>query len=342
MDKQKNKRLPAQWESQEFVQLVFPHKDTDWNRYLDEAIDTFVNIAVAIQKFQKCLIVAKNLTYVKSLFKNKNNLTFVTIDSDDTWSRDFGGITIEENNKQIVLNFSFNAWGKKFPYKKDDKITTQLKLKGLLKQYSHKTIPFVLEGGAIDSDGEGVVMTTTKCMMEKNRNPRLTQNTIDKKLKEYLGAQKILWLNSGELVGDDTDSHIDTLARFCPNNIIVYQSCDDKTDEHYEVLKNMEKELHNFTNINGLNYKLVALPWISAKYDGNDRLPATYVNFLIINGAVLVPTYKDKNDEVVLDIFKTIFPKRDVLGIDCTTLIRQHGSLHCVTMQYPKIKDKKV
>ncbi|MEA3383913.1 MAG: agmatine deiminase family protein [Campylobacterota bacterium] len=334
-------RLPAEWEDQEFVQLVFPHKETDWNEYLDDAINTFVEIAKNIIKYQKCLIVTSSLAYTKSLFetnKNKKNLTFVRIPSDDTWSRDFGGITVQQNNKNTILDFSFNAWGKKFPYKKDDKITKQLKLKGLLKAYSHKTIPFVLEGGAIESDGDGVVMTTTECLMEKNRNPRLTKNTIEKKLMEYLGARKILWLNSGALVGDDTDSHIDTLARFCPNNTIVYQSCDDEKDEHYEILKKMKNELKTFRNSKGLPYTLIALPWINAKWDEDDRLPATYANFLIINGAVLVPTYQDKNDKKAFDIFKTIFPKRDIIGIDCTTLIKQHGSLHCVTMQYPKIK----
>lgn len=330
--------LPAEWAKQEFIQLVFPHKDTDWNEYLDEAMITFVNIAKVISKYQKCLIVAKNLIYVRSLFQNKKNLTFVKIDNDDTWSRDFGGITVEYNNDLIVLDFLFNAWGKKFSYKLDDQMTKQLKLKGLLKSYKHKSIPFVLEGGAIESNGKGIILTTSKCLMEKNRNPRLTQSTIEKKLVEYLGAKKILWLNSGYLEGDDTDSHIDTLARFVNEDTIVFQSCDDKSDVHYEELQNMEKELLNFTQLNGNKFKVIALPWIEAKYDEEDRLPATYANFLIINGAVLVPTYDDKNDGEALDIFKKLFPKRDIIGVDCQTLIRQHGSLHCVTMQYPALK----
>ena len=332
------RRLPAEWENQEFIQLVFPHKDTDWNDYLDEAIDTFVNIAKIIQKYQKVLIVAKNLIYIKSLFKNKKNLIFVKIDSNDTWSRDFGGITIEEHNKNIILDFTFNAWGKKFPYKLDNLITKQLKLKGLLKEYNHLTIPFVLEGGAIESDGAGVLMTTTQCLMEKNRNKFYSQQTIDKKLKEFFGMSKILWLNSGTLDGDDTDSHIDTLARFCPNNTIVYQTCDDKDDINYLPLQSMEKELRTFTNTQGQSYKLITLPHIEPKYYDDERLPATYANFLIINGAVLVPTYNDTNDIKALEIFKSIFPKRDIIGVDCSVLIRQHGSLHCISMQYPKIK----
>lgn len=332
-------RLLAEWEQQEFVQLVFPHENTDWNEYLDDAIDTFVNIAKAIQKYQKVLIVSKNLEQIKKKFPKKKNLTFITLDSDDTWSRDFGGITIEHNNQLFIEDFTFNAWGEKFEYKKDNQITRKLKLKGIFKGYSHKSIPFVLEGGAIESNGDGIIMTTTKCLLEENRNPKLTQKQIEKKLLQYFGAKKVLWLNRGALEGDDTDSHIDTLARFISNDTIMYQTCDDKNDSHFEELKKMEEELKSFKQLDGKPFKLIALPWIEAKRDEEDRLPATYANFLIINGAVLVPTYQDKNDEEALKIFKKAFSKRDIIGIDCSTLIRQHGSLHCVTMQYPALKD---
>ena len=333
-------RLPAEWEEQEFVQIVFPHKDTDWSGYLDEAIDNFVQITLNISKYQKCLVVSKNLTHIKSLLsknKNKKNITFVRIESDDTWSRDFGGITIKNGNTSTILDFKFNAWGKKFPFKLDNQITTKLKLKGLFKGYTHKSISFVLEGGAIESDGEGVIMTTSACLLNKNRNKFLTKSSIEKQLILELGAKKILWLNSGALIGDDTDSHIDTLARFVSDDTIVYQSCDDKNDEHYIELKKMEEELKTFTNLKGIAYKLIPLPWIEAKYFEDERLPATYANFLIINNAVLVPTYNDKNDNNALNIFKKLFPKREIIGIDCSTLIKQHGSLHCVTMQYPKV-----
>jgi len=274
--------------------------------------------------------------YIKSLFPNKKNLTFVKINSDDTWSRDFGGITVNDNGKLTVLDFQYNAWGKKFPYKLDNEITKQLKIKGLLKKYTHKSISFVLEGGAIESNGDGILLTTTKCLMEENRNPLLSIHIIEKRLMEYFGCKKVLWLNHGYLEGDDTDSHIDTLARFVNTDTIVYQSCDDKNDVHYRELQKMEKELKSFKQPNGQAFNLVALPWIEAKYNENERLPATYANFLIINRAVLVPTYQDKNDEKALKMLQELFPKRDIVGIDCQTLIRQHGSLHCVTMQYPK------
>jgi agmatine deiminase len=338
VDNKYTTRLPAEWEDQEFVQLVFPHEGTDWNEYLDDAVDTFVNIAKTIAKYQKVLIVAKNLNDVKSYFDKKKNITFVKIDSNDTWSRDFGGITVEQKNKNFILDFSFNAWGKKFEYKLDNSITRKLKLKGLLKGYGHQSINFVLEGGAIESTGDGVLMTTSACLLEKNRNPRLTKKTIETKLIQFFGLKKVLWLDHGYLAGDDTDSHIDTLARFVSNDTIVYQSCDDESDEHFNELKKMEEQLKRFKTLSGKSFKLIPLPWIEAKYDGEDRLPATYANFLIINGAVLVPTYNDKNDNKALEVFKKLFPKRDIIGIDCSTLISQHGSLHCVTMQYPKIK----
>ena len=332
-----NTLLPAQWEDQEFVQITFPHKKTDWIEYFDDAINTFLNITKAIQKYQKVLIIANELSFVKSLFKNKKNLTFVKIDSNDTWSRDFGGITVKNNDTYTVLDFKFNAWGKKFKYKKDNNITKSLKLKGLLKQYKHKSINFVLEGGSIDSNGTGIIMTTSKCLLEKNRNPHLNKNSIEKVLIETLGAKKILWLNSGLLKGDDTDSHIDTLARFVNENTIVYQTCTDKNDDNYNSLKLMQNELKSFTNLKEQKFNLIALPSIKKIIYENEQLPATYANFLIINNAVLVPIYNDKNDTIALDIFKKIFPKRDIVGINCTTLIKQHGSLHCVTMQYPKV-----
>lgn len=336
----KIKRLPAEWEEQAFVQLVFPHQKTDWAPYLEDAIVNFVNIAKAIQQFQPCLIVAQNLKEVKALFEDKTNLMFVKLKNNDTWSRDFGGITIQEGKKSTILNFSFNAWGGKFAFNEDNQITQKLYKKGFFEGYGLKTYNFVLEGGAIESDGNGVIMTTSNCLLEPNRNPQFSKKEITRTLKEYLGAQKVLWLDHGFLAGDDTDAHIDTLARFANENTIIYQGCDDKNDEHYKAFKKMKKQLQTFKNVDGKPYKLVELPWIEAKIFDEERLPATYANFLIINGAVLVPTYNDKNDEKALAVFKEVFKKEKIIPIDCSTLIKQHGSLHCVTMQYPTLKGK--
>ena len=329
--------LPAEWEKQEFVQIVFPHEQTDWSDYLDESINTFVNITKNISQYQKCLVVAKNIEHIKSYFPRNENLVFVKLDSNDTWSRDFGGITINRNGSLTILDFEFNAWGRKFEYSLDNQITKQLYLNGLLDKYKYESIPFVLEGGAIESNGEGIILTTSKCLLEKNRNPQLSQKDIEQQLIKFLGAKKVLWLNSGFLAGDDTDSHIDTLARFVSTDTIVYQSCDDTSDIHFLELQQMKKELSLFKQLNGEPFKLVALPWIKAKYYEGERLPATYANFLIINDAVLVPTYDDENDNEAINILKNLFPKRKIIGIDCNVLIKQHGSLHCVTMQYPSV-----
>ena len=330
------RRMPAEWEEQEFIQLIFPHSKTDWSDYLEDALNTFVEIAATIAKYQKCLIVAPDTNFIKTLFTDTKNLTFVELQSNDTWSRDFGGITVETEGKSTILDFTFNAWGGKFRYDLDNKISKGLNALGIFKGYDFKTIDFVLEGGAIESDGEGTIMTTSNCLLEENRNPHLTKEQIEQNLKLYLGAKKVLWLENGYLIGDDTDSHIDTLARFADKNTILYQSCDDEKDEHYEILKKMEEDLKGFSNTQNRPYDLVALPWISPKFNDKERLPATYANFLIINGAVLVPTYNDKSDTKALKTFKKVFPDLDIIGIDCSTLIKQHGSLHCITMQYPK------
>ena len=328
-------RLLGEWEEQEFVQLVFPHKETDWIEYLDEAIDTFINIAKTISKYQKVLVVAPKLKDIKQRLKSKN-IIFVNLKSNDTWSRDFGGISVRYGKDIKILNFKFNGWGKKYPYELDNQITKKLKFKGVFKGYLHQDISFVLEGGSIDTNGNGILLTTKRCLLEKNRNPKLKQKQIEQKLKSLLGIKKILWLENGALIGDDTDSHIDTLARFVNSNTIVYQTA-SKDSKNYTQLKKMEKELKKFTNLENKPSNLIPLPHIEDKYFQDELLPATYVNFLIINGAVLVPMYNDKNDKKALKIFQKLFTKRDIIGIDCTTLIKQHGSLHCVTMQYPKL-----
>ena len=329
---EKNKTyLPAEWHYQNMVQVVFPCETTDWYKYLDDAIDTFINIVKSIQPYQKVLIIASKLNYIKSLFPIKKNLIFVKLDYNDTWSRDFGGITMFRDGKPFILDFTFNAWGKKFPYELDNQITRKLKLKGVFREYNHQIIPFVLEGGAIDSNGNGVLLTSSKTLLEKNRNPKLTKNTIDKKLKQFFNLKDIIWLEHGALEGDDTDSHIDTLARFVSEDTIVYQTA-YKTDKNYTELKKMEKEL--ISKVKKYNFRLIPLPPISPIFLEDEQLPATYVNFLITNKAVLVPIYQDKNDKKTLGIFDKLFPTRKIIPIDATTLIKQHGSVHCVTMQY--------
>ncbi len=331
-------RLPAEWEPQSAVQLTFPHADSDWADLLEVVLPCFVEIAVTIARFQKVLIVCQNEATTKALFgiKLSNNMIFVEAASNDTWARDHGGITIEERiGRWIIQDFMFNGWGLKYPADKDNLITRHLYNKGVF-DAGIEHAGLVLEGGGIESDGQGTLLTTAACLLSPNRNPHLSKSQIEERLEKKFGLKQILWLNHGYLAGDDTDSHIDTLARLCSPEIIAFVKCDDPNDEHFEELSKMEAELKNLRQLNGQPYQLVPLPWPDACFsEEGHRLPATYANFLIINGAVLVPTYGVKQDAEALEILKPVFPDREIIGINCRTLIEQHGSLHCVTMQYP-------
>ncbi len=333
-------RLPAEWEEQSFVQLTFPHAGSDWAYMLGEVTGCFVRIASEIVKFQNLLVVCADEKEVREKLKNlpQKNIRYIQIPSNDTWARDHGGITVFDNGKPVVLDFTFNGWGMKFAANHDNQITRKLFAENVfpksVKYKSRKN--FVLEGGSIESDGKGTILTTSECLLSENRN-NLTKEKTEKKLKKFIGARRILWLDNGFLKGDDTDSHVDTLARFCSPDTIAYVHCTDENDEHYEALKRMEQELKAFTLEGRANkYNLIPLPMADAVYDeNNERLPATYANFLIINHAVLMPVYNSPKDEIARQQLEKAFPGREIISIDCNALIKQHGSLHCVTMQYP-------
>jgi len=314
------KRLPAEWEKQAFLQLTFPHAQSDWKYLLNEVSVCFVEIIETAAQFQKVLVVCDDVERVKSFFKSSKNVVFVQTGSNDTWARDHGGITVFEDDEAVIHNYIFNGWGKKFDAGLDNLITKKLFEKGIFENCSLKTSDFVLEGGSIESDGKGTILTTSECLLSKNRNEHLSKHRVEDVLKNEFGAEKILWLNHGFLAGDDTDSHIDTLARFCDENTIAYVGCNNPNDEHFEALQLMKNELQQFTNLKGQAYNLVELPFPDACFDeeGN-RLPATYANFTIIK----------------LKILQNCFPEKEIIGINCRVLIEQHGSLHCVTMQYP-------
>ena len=331
--------LPAEWAEQEFIQLTWPHSETDWADMLDEVNDCFINIAKTILRFEKLLIVCVDAEEVECFFTEDEleKITFAEMPTNDTWARDHGGITVFEDEKPVVYDFTFNGWGMKFAANHDNLITRKLYMAGIFGDAAHRNcFNFILEGGSIESDGLGTVLTTAECLLSDNRN-NLSEDDIEVKLKEYFGLKQVLWLNHGYLAGDDTDSHVDTLARFCDKSTIVYVFCEDPEDEHFIELKKMKKELRSFRTSEGGYYRLISLPMADAIFDENDeRLPATYANFLIINGAVLVPTYNSTKDEVAKHQLQKAFPEREIIGINCNVLIKQHGSLHCVTMQYPK------
>ncbi|OIP85133.1 MAG: agmatine deiminase [Porphyromonadaceae bacterium CG2_30_38_12] len=329
--------FPPEWAEQQFVQLTWPHNQTDWAPMLNEVNTCFVQIAKAILKFEALLIVSPETEQVKHLLSgcDFSKITFANIPTNDTWARDHGGISIFEKGVRTICDFTFNGWGMKFAANYDNQITKTLFEQGIFGSATRykSCLNMVLEGGSIETDGQGTLLTTKACLLSENRNAA-SKSKIEKNLKTLLRAKKILWLKNGFLAGDDTDSHIDTLARICPNNTIAYVQCTDINDIHYHALKKMEAELKHFTNHAGEKFNLVPLPMADAVYFEGERLPATYANFLIINGAVLVPTYQSKRDELAVEQIQQLFPDRKIIPIDCSALIKQHGSLHCVTMQY--------
>ena len=313
-------RLPAEWERQSMVQLTWPHAKTDWAYMLSEITQTYEEMAAAIRKYEDLLVVGE-----------PNN---------DTWARDHGFITlVDDEGGARLLDFCFNGWGEKFEADLDNAINRRIYDEGKVKGEYVDCLDFVLEGGSIESDGEGTIFTTSGCLLAPHRNQPMTQAEIEARLKHDLCAERVLWIDYGNLTGDDTDGHIDTLVRIAPDYTLLYIGCDDETDEQYEDLKKMEDQLKTFRTLSGEPYKLVKLPMPRAIYDEDGlRLPATYANFLVINGAVLVPTYNQPDlDAEAMRLIGDAFPGRDVVGIDCRSIIKQHGSLHCCTMQYPEI-----
>ena len=296
------------------VQLTWPHKNTDWAPILPEITAVYEEMAREIAKREPLLIVAPE--------------EFI---SNDTWARDHGFITVEDHGELVLLDFCFNGWGEKFEAALDNAINRHLYEQGLVRGTYEDHLDFVLEGGSIESDGKGTVFTTTCCLMAPHRNQPLTQAQIEDRLKQYLGAERIVWINHGSLIGDDTDGHIDTLVRICPDDTLLYIGADA---DHPDLLA-MEEELRTLRTFDGRPYRLLRLPLPRPIYDGGDRLPATYANYLVINGAVLVPTYAQPDlDAEALRTIALAYPDREIVPIDCRPVIRQHGSLHCCTMQY--------
>ncbi len=332
-------RLPAEWESQSAILIAWPHEQGDFGDQLDNVEETYQLIVNIIASKQKLIILCKNNTYqkhIEGLLQPSGNIHFLHISYNDIWVRDTAPLTILQNNEYYFLNFQFNGWGNKYPFQDDNAINSGLFNSGFFPSIKIKSIDFVLEGGSIDSDGKGTLLTTRQCLLNKNRNPKFSKNQISQILKHKLGAKKILWLDQQALEGDDTDAHIDTLARFCPKNIIAYSSCDNPDDIHYSQLKSMEEQLKSFTDTEEKPFVLLPLPLPGPIYNKSyQRLPANYCNFLITNQAVLLPVYDDPNDDFAYQQISSCFPGHEIIKIACLSLIQQFGSLHCMTMQFP-------
>ncbi len=337
-------RLPAEWEPQDAIMLTWPHAQTDWAEDLPAVESTFLAIAELVCRYQKLLISCQSFEQLEAIADTLHQrhidpaqVGLFCVPSNDSWARDHGPITIYGGDEPLLLDFQFNAWGGKFLFEKDNQITPTLFELGAFEGAGIRHVDYILEGGSIETDGVGTLLTTSTCLLSHTRNPDADKNKVAKKLADWLGIKRILWLDHGHLIGDDTDAHIDTLARFCSPDTLCYVKCENPDDPHFADLAAMERQLQAFTDLEGEPYNLIALP-MAEKYSDRDqrRLPATYANFLIIDNAVLVPAYNLPSDEIALQRLAACFPDRKLHPVDCTALIEQHGSLHCVTMQLPE------
>lgn len=341
-------RIPAEWERQSGVQLTWPHRDTEWHE-IDRVLECYVDIARNILDFEPLMIVARDIEEAKADIAQVCARTGMTLDVEkirfyeaplnDTWARDHGGISVSgEGGEKYLYDFVFNGWGLKFASDLDNQLTRTIFNQGAFNDdvLGVDMRPFVLEGGSIDTDGCGTMLTTASCLCSVNRNEYLTREEIEGELMSAFGLDRVLWLERGAVIGDDTDSHVDILARFCSPDTIAYLKCEDASDPNFAELDAMEKQLETFTTADGRPYRLVPLPLPDALWLDDYRLPASYANFLIVNGGVLVPGADSPKDEIVRERLQEVFPDREVRVIDCRPLLSGHGSLHCVTMQFPE------
>ena len=334
-------RFPAEWEPQSAVLIAWPHADTDWAERLADVEETYVALVAAITRFQPVVICVADddlQTYAEARLRSArmdmDQVRFVPAEYDDTWLRDSGPIVLREGDGFRVLDFHFTAWGGKFEAGRDDRLVESLAAQGVFGAAPRQRIDFALEGGGIETDGAGTLLTTWRCLHE--RHPQASRDQLDSKLRGWLAQDRVLWLDHGCLEGDDTDAHIDTLARFAADDAIVFQACDDPADPHYAELQAMAAELAALRTRDGRPYRLFPLPWAAPILDEGRRLAASYANFLIVNGAVLMPAYGDRADDRAAAVLADAFPGREIVQVPCRPLIWQNGSLHCITMQIPQ------
>lgn len=335
--------FPPEWVAQSAVLIAWPYDQGDFNRWLAEVETSYALIGQAISLRQSMIVAVHDNEHRQHVMDrlsaqgaNLVNIIPLELPYNDVWVRDTAPLTVQTPHGAKLLDFRFNGWGGKYEYTDDAQLARRVYESGLFGAIPMEAVDFVLEGGSLETDGEGTLLTTARCLLNPNRNPSFDQAGIERQLKSAFGLRRVLWLHHGYAEGDDTDAHVDTLARFCAADTIAYTACDDPEDDLYGDLKAMEDELKGFTNTAGESYRLVPLPIPKPIFsEDGDRLPATYANFLIINGAVLVPVYDDPADELALSRLAECFPGREMVAIPSTPLIRQYGSIHCMTMQFP-------
>lgn len=337
---------PPEWAPQAATLLVWPRRDGDWGDALDAARATVQAIANALVAYQPVILVAPDTDARYDIGQRQSahrlaheGLCLAEAAANDIWVRDTGPITVFDNGLRRFVDFRFDGWGQKFDARADDELSARLHAGGWLGADRLENAAFVLEGGSIESNGQGTLLTTARCLLDARGRRREDRAALVDRLTETLGVHTVHWLEHGDLIGDDTDGHIDTLARFVDAQTIVYQGCDDPEDAHYAPLTAMAEELAGLRDPHGAPYRLIALPLPGPQHDPHDghRLPAGYVNFLIANGCVLVPAFDDPADATAAQRIGACFPDRRVITIDSRALIRQHGGIHCAAMQIPSL-----
>jgi len=336
-------RMIAEWEPQSAILLTWPHAHSDWLSDLDNIESLYVELCRHILTFQNIILVVYDQALQKRIKTrldasdiNDKNINYVIAKTNDTWTRDYGPLFLKNQDSFKLMDFTFDGWGNKYEANLDNNINSILH-DSVFTQSIYEQYNFVLEGGSIDYDGNGSLLTSSQCLLNQNRNPLFSKENIESHLESTLHINRIHWIDHGHLIGDDTDSHIDILARFSNSKTLIHHIATDKSDDHFHSLLQMEKQLSQLQNCANQHYELVPLPLPKAMYDGDGkRLAASYANFLIINDAVLVPIYQNEKDDDALNILQDCFPNRNIIGIPFLAAVQQNGSLHCLTMQIPK------
>lgn len=331
--------MPAEWETHESTWLSWPQNTETWpDKRLAKVEETYLQMLEGLLPGEKVHLLVRDQTVGAAVKKRlermgirTNNLLSHPIATADTWIRDYGPTFLKSAEKKAYIKWIFNAWGAKYPSLMHD--THVFEDKSLIPHDCFEP-GIILEGGSIEVNGAGTCLTTEQCLLNKNRNSRLSRNEIEQTLKDYLGVSHIIWLKEG-IAGDDTDGHIDDIARFVNSDTIVTVSEENERDANYEILKQNWEDLQHAETQAGKKINVVKLPMPGVVTDGDTRLPASYANFLIANQAVLLPVYGHKNDQAAIRILKELFPKREVLPIRCNDMVYGLGAIHCVSQQEP-------
>ena len=341
-----NRRFPAEWEKQQGILLCFPHNGNDWPGKYEAVKWAFIEFIKKVATFESVFLVVadenqkdKVSAMLETAHVALNNVSYIIQKTNRSWMRDSGPIIVKNGNEREALNFNFNGWAKYKNIQLDKHVPARVSdfLNIPVTQVMYKGKPVIVEGGAIDTNGRGTLLTSEECLMHPDiqvRNPNFTKEDYEAVFKEYLGITNVIWLGDG-IEGDDTHGHIDDLCRFVNEDTIVTIVETDPQDHNYKPLQENLKRLQNAKLENGKSPVIVVLPMPKRLDFEGLRLPASYANFLILNNSVLVPTFNDSNDRVALNILSECFPDREIIGISCTDFIWGFGTLHCLSQQIP-------